>query len=472
MLKLTQEMKLSQKLDFRMIQSLKLLPLTVMQLEQRIQEEIEMNPMLQVDETIETEERKPQNEQSSTRNEDDSAEKNGDFTEADWTTYLEDGFENDYDYRPERDPNEDVFESTGTYNVNLADHLTEQLGMVVRNDYERAIGEFIIGSINEDGFLEISDEEIAKNLDIPVENVSAMVEIIQGFDPPGIAAHDLRESLLIQLKERGEENSFAWKIIISFYNELTNRKFAEIMRALSLSEEKLKEAIEVISTLTPKPGASFNPSGNISVIPDIIVEKIEGKYVVMLNDWSIPHLTINNGYRKLLNRGADTPPETKKYLVDKLNSAKWFINSIEQRRSTIMKVASAIVESQKDFLDKGLSYLKPLTLQDIAEPLGIAVSTVQRVTSGKYIQTPKGVLELKYFFGQRISSSDGTEDVSSKSVKEKLKEIIEKENTKKPLSDQIIAETLNKMGVSISRRAIAKYRDELHIPSARLRKQL
>jgi RNA polymerase sigma-54 factor len=343
--------------------------------------------------------------------------------------------------------------------------------MVVKNDYERAIGEFIIGSINEDGFLEISDEEIAKNLDIPVEDVSSMVKIIQEFDPPGIAAHNLQESLLIQLKEREAEDSIAWKIISGFYNELTNRKFAEIMRALSISEEKLKEAIEIISALTPKPGASFNPSGNTSVVPDIIVEKIEGKYVVMLNDWSIPHLTINSGYRKLLNRGADTPPETKKYLVDKLNSAKWFINSIEQRRSTIMKVATAIVERQSDFLDKGLSYLKPLTLQDIAESIGIAVSTVQRVTSGKYIQTPKGVLELKYFFGQRISSSDGTEDVSSKSVKEKLKEIIEKEDPKKPLSDQIIAETLNKMGISISRRAIAKYRDELHIPSARLRKQ-
>ena len=204
----------------------------------------------------------------------------------------------------------------------------------------------------------------------------------------------------------------------------------------------------------------------------IIVEKVEGEYVLMHNDRHIPHLNISSGYRRLLDKNANTPQETRKYLIDRLNSAKWFINSIEQRRSTIMKVAKAIVESQKDFFDHGVSHLKPLTLQDIADNVEVAISTVQRVTTGKYIQTPKGVFELKYFFTQRISSSDGSDDFSAKSVKDKMKNIIAEENPRKPLSDRKIADLLNEQSIAISRRAIAKYRDELQIPPARLRKQL
>ena len=208
------------------------------------------------------------------------------------------------------------------------------------------------------------------------------------------------------------------------------------------------------------------------VIPDIIVEKIEDEYVVMLNDRDIPRLTISPSYRKLLDKNADTSAETRKYLVDKLNGARWFINSIEQRRATILRVSSAIVEQQENFLDHGVSHLKPMTLQDIAEEVGVAISTVQRVTAGKYIQTPQGVFELKYFFTQRISSSNGSEDFSALSVKDRMKKLIEDENPHKPLSDQKITDILNDEGIDISRRAIAKYRDELQISPARLRKQL
>lgn len=474
MLRLTQELKLQQKLDFRMIQSLKLLPLTIMQLEQRINEELEQNPLLMVDESQKLEEPKPKELSGSTGQvggNGESDERGGDFTEAEWTKYMDDGYDS-YTVRQEFDPNYEERESTQTYTATLADHLMEQLGMEVDSDEDRAIGDFIIGGISAEGFLELSDAEIAEGTGCSLEDAARMVKIVQRFDPPGVGARSIRESLLIQLEERGDRNTIAWEILDAYYEEFKNRRHTEIMRALDITEDELRYAIDDISSLTPRPGGLFDDTGNTIVIPDIIVEKVEGEYVLMHNDRHMPHLNINPSYRKLLEKGACSDQQTKKYLVDRLNSAKWFINSIEQRRSTIMRVATEIVDRQKDFLEHGISHLKPMTLQDIADYLGIAISTVQRVTTGKYIQTPKGVFELKYFFTQRISSSNGQEDFSAKTVKDKLKTIVAMESSKKPFSDQKIADMLNKDGVSISRRAIAKYRDELEIPPARLRKQL
>ncbi|MCE5251234.1 RNA polymerase factor sigma-54 [bacterium] len=476
MLKLTQEMKLTQKLDFRMIQSLKLLPLTTMQLTQRISEEIEQNPMLQIDETVEQtpdipESNADESGQISTSSESDTGN-DGDFTEAEWMKYMEDGYDSEYKTYQEYDPNIEEREPTNTYTITMSDHLLEQLGLVVENDYDREIGEFIIGSLDDDGFIGLTDDEIANDLNVPIEDVQRIIEMIQRFEPPGIAARNLRESLLIQLKDRDMENTTAWQIIDRYFDDFTRKKNKEILRALQISENELKSAIEVISMLTPKPGAVFSDTGNMVIVPDIVVTKIDDDYVVMLNDGYVPHLTISSHYRQLLDKNSKSSSETRKYLVDKLNSARWFINSIEQRRSTILRVSTAIVERQRDFLEHGVSHLRPMTLQDIAENIGVAISTVQRVTSGKYIQTPQGVFELKYFFTQRIASSDGSEDLSAKSVKDKLKQLIEKENPSRPLSDQKLTDILNEQGISISRRAIAKYRDELQISPARLRKQL
>ena len=475
MLKLSQEMKLTQKLDVRMIQSLKLLPLTTMQLEQRIHQELEQNPMLQEDETVEQVQENPGNvshESGKVKTSSEEKEDNGDFSEADWTKYIQDGYEYNYSSRQERDPNVEEYEPPQTYTHTLSDHLTEQLGTTVRNERDRRIGEFIIGCINDNGYLELSDEEIAADVDVPVKDVSRLITIIQQFEPSGVGARNLKEGLLIQLKDRRLENSVAWDVVKEHFTDLTNRKFKDIMSALSITEEELKDAMEIIGGLTPKPGAMFNNTSNTVIIPDIIVEKVDGEYEVMLNDRNVPRLMISSGYSKLLEKKTDTPPEARKYLVDKLNSARWFINAIEQRRFTILRASKAIVESQKEFLEHGISHLKPMTLQDIAENIGVAISTVQRVTAGKYIQTPQGVFELKYFFTQRIFSSDGSEDFSSESVKDRLIKLIEKENPQKPISDQKITDTLNNEGIVISRRAIAKYRDELQIPPARLRKQL
>ncbi len=474
MLKLTQEMKLAQKLDFRMIQSLKLLPLNVMQLEQRITEELETNPMLEKDESEDSqwEHSAPDHDEIARKEKRDDDAGNGDFTEAEWMRYMEDGFEDEYEGYEESDPNMEDREPVQTYYRSLADHLSEQLGMVVKNEKERVIGEFIIGSINEDGFLELSDEEIARDLGITVDETVRMIEVIRQFDPPGVGARNLKETLLLQLRDRELEDGTAWRIIREHFDDLTNRRFKVITQSLRISEEELREALETIAGLSPRPGSAVGGGSNTAVIPDIIVEKIEGEYVVMLMDRHIPHLIISPGYRRLLEKGSKTPPETRKYLVDRLNSAKWFINSIEQRRSTILKVARAIVERQTEFLDHGVSHLKPMTLQDIADAVGVAISTVQRVTTAKYMQTPQGVLELKQFFTQRIASNDGAEDYSAKTVKEKLKDLIAGEDARKPLSDQKLTDLLNESGIDISRRAIAKYRDDLGIPPARLRKQL
>jgi len=474
MMRMSQEMKLTQRLDFRMIQSLKLLPMTIMQLEQRINEELEMNPMLQIDETYRQEPVKPElpdNGSGKVTTDSNTREREGDFTEGEWSKYLEDGYNDRYFSRDEYDPNYEERESVVTYMTTLADHLREQLGMVVRSENDRSTGEFIIGSLDEDGFLELSNEEIAENLCVPVDCVEEMVEVIQAFDPPGIAAHNIRESLMLQLRERGLEGTVEWQIIHDHYEDFTGKRMYDIVRALSVSEDRLREAISTISSLSPRPGAIFNETRNIAINPDIIVEKIEGEYILMHNDWHLPRLNVNSSYRKLLDKNSGTSPEARKYLVEKLNGARWFMNSIEQRRATIMKVATAIVERQMDFLENGVSHLRPMTLQDVAESVGIAISTVQRVTTGKYVQTPQGVYEFKYFFTQRIASTNGSADLSAKSVKETMKRIIEEENPKKPLSDQKIADKLNALGVSISRRAIAKYRDELQIPPARFRKQ-
>jgi RNA polymerase sigma-54 factor len=476
MLKLIQEMRLTQKLDFRMIQSLKLLPLNIMQLEQRITEELEQNPMLQVDEIVETPDEQSAPDADETGKvsapREEETDHNGDFTEAEWMRYMDDGFEQDYGGYEEENNRIEERESTHTYTRSMSDHLIEQLGMVVKNEEERALGEFIIGSINDDGFLELTDEEIARDLAIPVEEARRMVAVIQQFDPPGVGARNLREALLIQLREKGLGESVAWRIISNHFEDLTNLRFKQIIQALRITEGEMREALDIIGALSPRPGTAIGVAVNTSVIPDIMVEKVDDDYVVMLMDRHVPHLIISPGYRKLLDKGAKTPAETRKYLVDKLNSARWFINSIEQRRSTIIKVARAIVERQTKFLDHGFSHLRPMTLQDIADTVGVAISTVQRVTTGKYIQTPQGVLELKQFFTQRIASMDGSEDYSARTVKDRMKMLIAEEDPKKPLSDQKLTDLLNESGIDISRRAIAKYRDDLGIPPARLRKRL
>jgi len=296
-----------------------------------------------------------------------------------------------------------------------------------------------------------------------------MLEVIQTFDPVGVGARDLRECLMIQLDRKGEEDPLVRAIVEKHLFDLKRGRFAMIAKALGVGEEDVHAAAARVARLNPRPG--WGPSmGARTVVPDVIVEKIDNTYVVMLNDKSTPMLRVNPLYRSLLEGSSATNSEAKKYVIDKLNAARWLIKSIDQRRSTILAVVNYLVSAQRDFLEHGVSHLRPMILQEVAEALGMSVSTVSRVTSNKYVQTPRGIFPLKYFFDAKIEGRGG-EDVSSKRVKDRIARLIEEEDPKKPLSDQEIASRLKEDGFNIARRTVSKYREQLKLMPARFRKR-
>jgi RNA polymerase sigma-54 factor len=305
----------------------------------------------------------------------------------------------------------------------------------------------------------------------PVEDVERVLKMVQSFDPIGVAARDLQESLLLQLRHLGLENSPAEKIVTEHLRALQNHQIPEISRKLGLSIDDLKEHIEVIRHLDPKPGSRFNPSQSQYVTPDVYVEKIDDEYVVWLNEDGLPQMRISPTYRRLLEKGTEHGEETRAYVRDKFNAARWLIKSVQQRQNTIYKVARSIVNFQREFLDHGIEHLRPLVLRDVANDIGMHESTVSRVVTNKYMHTPQGVFEMKFFFHSGISSSYG-ESVSSVTIKQRIKKIIESEDQRKPLSDSKIVSILQREGLVLARRTIAKYREELKIPTSNQRKVL
>jgi RNA polymerase sigma-54 factor len=305
----------------------------------------------------------------------------------------------------------------------------------------------------------------------PVEEVERVLKMVQGFDPIGVAARDLQESLLLQLRHLGLENTPAEKIVTEHLRALQNHQIPEISRKLGLSIDDLKEHIEVIRHLDPKPGSRFNPSQSQYVTPDVYVEKIDDEYVVWLNEDGLPQMRISPTYRRLLDKGTEHGEETRAYVRDKFNAARWLIKSVQQRQNTIYKVARSIVNFQREFLDHGIEHLRPLVLRDVANDIGMHESTVSRVVTNKYMHTPQGVFEMKFFFHSGISSSYG-ESVSSVTIKQRIKKIIESEDQRKPLSDSKIVSILQREGLVLARRTIAKYREELKIPTSNQRKVL
>ena len=305
----------------------------------------------------------------------------------------------------------------------------------------------------------------------PVEDVERVLKMVQGFDPIGVAARDLQESLLLQLRHLGLENTPAEKIVTEHLRALQNHQIPEISRKLGLSIDDLKEHIEVIRHLDPKPGSRFNPSQSQYVTPDVYVEKIDDEYVVWLNEDGLPQMRISPTYRRLLDKGTEHGEETRAYVRDKFNAARWLIKSVQQRQNTIYKVARSIVNFQREFLDHGIEHLRPLVLRDVANDIGMHESTVSRVVTNKYMHTPQGVFEMKFFFHSGISSSYG-ESVSSVTIKQRIKKIIESEDQRKPLSDSKIVSILQREGLVLARRTIAKYREELKIPTSNQRKVL
>jgi RNA polymerase sigma-54 factor len=349
--------------------------------------------------------------------------------------------------------------------------LIEQLSFLKLSEEDRLIGEYILGNINSDGYLAISVGEMAAELKIETAKIEEILKVIQHFDPTGVGARDLRESLLIQLKEKGLESTLAYKIVDEHIKELEKKSILQIAKIMGVPFEKAQKAMEVIKGLAPTPAHGRFDSGALPVIPDLVVDRLGEEYVVYHNDRNVPRLRINSGYKDLIKRGNTTAKDTKDYVRQKLEQARWLLNAINQRRSTMIRVMEAIIEEQKEFFEKGPAFLKPLIMDDIARKVDMNVATISRVSSGKYVQTPLGVYEIKYFFNSGIANEDG-EDLSKRSVKQRIEEIIKAEGPENPLSDQDIFKRLKDERIKLARRTVTKYREELGIKPARFRKRV
>lgn len=431
-------------------QAIQMLQFTSQELWQYVESQMEVNPLLDLENKRETEEH--------------IEEYNNNSEDIDWKEYAEQYDDISYSKNYSNDEKENSFESFVSARTSLKEHLLFQLNLSIFDKRQKEIGEFIIESIDKNGYLSNSTAEIADQLGIEAENVENVIKVIQTFDPVGVCARDLRECLLIQIETRGIDNPDIKEVIQNYLEDVAQNRLAKISKELNIGLKSVQWICDLIKTLEPKPGRGFShDSDEIKYItPDVYLYYIDGEYVISVNDSSAPRLIINNYYKQLLSRSRDE--NTTSFLTERLNSAMWLIRSIEQRRMTIYKVVESILKYQMDFFEKGKKSLKPLTLKDIAEDIEVHESTVSRATNGKYIQTPRGLFELKYFFSSGVHSGDG--GISSKSIKSIIEEIIGGENSKKPLSDQQIVKILKSKNINISRRTVAKYRDELGIPSS------
>ncbi len=466
--KLVQKLILTPSLQ----QAIKLLPMSTLELSDLLNQEMVENPML---EEVPTEELQPvdQTQQQEKPEEPKATQEKGDtWDDQDYEyffgDYLDDG------YRP-KTPTEvkelPPIENTLSTSSSLADHLMWQLSLQTDDDLLREIGSAIIGNLDDDGYLVASLDELASMGPWKTEDVERTLKLVQGFDPIGVAARDLQECLLLQIRHLGLEGTHTERIVADHLRLLQNHQVPELARKLGLTIDDIKQHIEIVRHLDPKPGSRYNPSQSQYVIPDVYVVKVEEQYVALLNEEGLPQLRISPVYRRLLDKGAENSDETRAYVKDKFRSALWLIKSVEQRQKTIHKVATSIINFQKDFLDHGIEHLRPLVLRDVANDIGMHESTVSRVVTNKYMHTPQGVFEMKYFFHSGIASSYG-EAVSSVTIKQRIRKIIEAEDPRKPLSDSKIVSILQREGLELARRTIAKYREELKIPTSNQRKVL
>ena len=481
MLTLSQKLSQQQKLSPQQIQYQKLLQLNTLALEQRIKTELEINPILEevMDEEIELSQEKEEKKE-------DEVEEYEDYDKEEFE--LED-FMNDTDFegdRVNRSKDDEVYQPLAPAKESLTEHLLNQLTMLNLDDDLFMLGEEIIGNLDADGYLKRSPEEIINELEmfehvkISPEEGENLLKRIQRFDPIGIASRNLQECLLVQLKNSDHDPYFTYlaeQLLVQCYDDFTKRRFEAIKQKLNLTDETLKTTLDLIQSLNPKPGEGNIESVEMNQItPDFVIEKVDDNFVITLNDRSMPSVTISRTYLEMFDankRSKKTPreKETYKFLREKFESAKWFIACIQQRRETLMKIMRAILERQYEFFEKGPKFLKPMIYKDIAEEINMDISTISRVVNGKYVQSPMGIHELKYFFSEGLSTDSG-EEVSNKHIKERLKEIIDSEDKNSPYSDDKLAEILNDEGVHIARRTVAKYREQLRIPIARLRKSI
>ena len=363
------------------------------------------------------------------------------------------------------------FEQFVNQSPDIYDHLLWQLRLSDVAEEIRQVGEVVIGNIDENGYLSATDEEIAKSFNTDVVMVGKAVELVQSFDPPGIGARHLKECLLLQLRLLGLTGSLAEKIILSDMEELRKKNYHQIARQHSAPLNDVLAAVKVIEGLEPKPARNFSGAGTNYVVPDVFIVKNDEGYQIILNDERLPRLRINSYYKKLLLQKSSFSKEERQFLDEKLRSATWLLKSLDQRNRTIYRVTESIINFQRDFFDGNVQNLKPLNLRNVALDLGLHESTISRVTSNKYMSCGHGVFCFKFFFSSALQSQGNTEGVSSTSVKDLIKKIVSEEDTKKPLSDQIIVGMLKNSDVTIARRTVAKYREELKIPSQNQRRR-
>jgi RNA polymerase sigma-54 factor len=488
---LRQEMRINP----RLYQAMELLYMPLLDLEQHMKQELAENPFLEMTEA--------DVQQEVELKEDTKDEPLGD--DVDWEEILLDGF--DVGGRRQQYEHREYFEPTPVASKDLHDHLNEQLRLLSLSERELRLGEEIIGDIDDSGMLACDLEEAVRGVNewldevcptvvkraeaiedeeeraselreveeifrpYTVAEAERMLEVIQALDPPGVGARDVRESILIQLEQRDEARSITYKIVAEHFDALINHRWADIARDLSISPREVQDAADQISRLDPKPGLKYSVSPEQYVVPDLIVEKIDGEYMVFANDTSLPRLRISQSYREVAKDKSKFTGENKEFIASKLNSANWMIQAIEQRRQTMLKVMNFIVDRQRDFFERGVQYLKPLTLREVADHIEMHESTVSRVTNKKYVQTPRGVYSLKYFFSSGLSTVGG-DDLSARAVRDKIKNMVAEEDPKKPLTDQAIVTRLKSDGVKIARRTVAKYRDQMGILPARMRKRV
>ncbi|MBN1625488.1 MAG: RNA polymerase factor sigma-54 [Deltaproteobacteria bacterium] len=476
-LQLKQSLSLSQQLIMtpQLQQAIKLLQLSRLELLETISQEMETNPLLdeqpidEGDNEIDLSEADKEDFTEKTpevRIDDDLSRKDQDM---DWESYLSE-YNTGWAETPHENKELPVFENINASKTSLRSHLMWQLNLSDLTESQREIGVEIIGNIDDDGYLKASIEELTQLTGYPEDEALNALSVIQNFDPTGVGARDTRECLLIQARFQNLAGTVVEKIILNHLENLENKRYDKIAKGLSVSMEEVLSAVSVISSFEPKPGRLYNDDETIYVSPDIYVFKVGDDYEIVLNEDGMPKLRINNYYKEILSNKNSIGKDTREYIQDKLKSAAWLIKSIHQRQRTIYKVTESIVQFQRNFFEKGVTYLKPLVLRDVAEHIQMHESTISRVTTNKYVHTPQGVFELKYFFNSAINSMEGGDSIASESVKEHIRNIIKAENKSSPYSDQEIAEMLKGSNIDVARRTVAKYRETMGILPSRKRR--
>jgi RNA polymerase sigma-54 factor len=480
------QLKQELKINPRLYQAMDLLYMPLLDLQQHLKQELLNNPFLDM---VEPEEEEEEAEEETTETEAAAEpEEKAANDEIDWEEILLDGF--DAGGRREEHEEREYYEPVTVDSRNLSDHLVDQITLLDLTPRQQFLADEFVGNINEDGYLACPLEQILNGVneevtraaeaterdieELPlyaVVEIEEMLAIIQNLDPPGVGARDLRECLMLQLREAGLEQSVPYRLVRDCFEELINHRWSEISKRFGISPADVQKAADEIKKLDPKPGLVYSDASDNYIIPDLIVEKIDGKYHVFLNDANLPRLKLSRAYQEIARDKKKFEGESKEFISSKLNSANWMIQAIEQRRQTMLKVMNYIVDRQRDFFEKGVQYLKPLTLREVAEVINMHESTVSRVTNEKFVQTPRGVLPLKFFFSSGLSTTAG-EDVSARGIKAQIEKLVSEENPKHPLTDQAIVNILKESGVQIARRTVAKYRDQLGVLSARMRKRV